>query len=499
MAEYWKNARRWEFERRRSGDKPKAKPRVIELTRDLRDPGSNSYSMKPIGKSVPSVGKVWRGDNVPAIHRPPSGKAWRDPINFVARKVPRRMMFQMMFKNYDLFYELGKDLYDYTQGLRGVPTSPEESHMPSNPGSGAYPDGNIYDMDVPAGWNVCSWTDSWKPGGSPDLSFAGHGNAWDGNPCSWFGNIPASQPLLSTPVKEFHTPYYVYHAWTQLPAIGLSRQVNGWIGWSKASWLPGEPHPSIVPRVPGTPIQPVVDVPARTAFVPSGAWDIPWSGRVIPDQVIGLPWVLRSVMHQAALASGIRWDSGYGYFDAPATESSDQVVGLVPPGRPPTIEVGTNPNGPYKPPGTKVDRKARIVGLQAFLVVQRAFHKITEYKDLEDALYKGLPKQYRTCKGKPLGCKTAQLVRHWDKLDVVDAIVNVVANEVQDQLAGRFFGSVDRAARRLGTHQYKLLNGAANSPMNEAVAEIIGEVTNRFIDPTSSAIKQEVKRYFGVL
>lgn len=160
MAEYWKNARRWEFERRRSGDKPKAPPRVIELTRDLRDPGSNSFSMKPKGSSVPSVGKVWRGDNVPAIHRPPSGKAWRDPVNFVARKVPRRMMFDLMFKNYDLFYDLGKGLYDYTQGLRGVPTAPEQSHMPSNPGIGPYPDGNLYDIDVPAGWYVCNWSDN---------------------------------------------------------------------------------------------------------------------------------------------------------------------------------------------------------------------------------------------------------------------------------------------------------------------------------------------------
>lgn len=212
MAEYWKNARRWEFERRRSGDKPRAQPRVIDLTRDLRDPGSNSYSMKPSGKSVPSVGKVWRGDNVPAIHRPPSGRAWRDPVNFVARKVPRRMMFQMMFKNYDLFYELGKDLYDYTQRLRGVPTSPEESHMPSNPGIGAL-DGHEYDLDIPAGWAVCNWSNGWQPGSfGGEMTYAGQGNAWDGNPCGWYGNIGASSPLLPQPVLQYNWPDWVCHA-----------------------------------------------------------------------------------------------------------------------------------------------------------------------------------------------------------------------------------------------------------------------------------------------
>lgn len=487
MADYWKSARRWEFERRRSGDKPSAPPRrEITLTRDLRDPSGSSYSMKPAGRSVPSVGRVWRGQGVPAIHRPP--RAWGSPVNFMPRFNPRRFAFDMAMRNYDLFYEAGKALWDYSQQLQRqpVPIDPGSSRPPSD-ALGPQPDGYQYYMDNPGGWVSCSYQAQWAPGtkeGTFTRFYRSEGHVIGGEPCAWYGGSKSS-PISGGPSAGTNT-------WSMY--VGSRFFTQAWRSYRPGTGVPASPYPTAY-RVPVGSPAPEIGTPPSHGFMPGAEWDIPW----MPNQNQDLPWVWRSVLNEAALALGIRWDSGYGYFDAPATEPSSQVVVTVPPNKPPTIDTGTNPRPPYKPPGTKVDRKARIAGWQAFQLVQGAFHKLTEYQDFEDALYEALPKSRQTCKGKPFGCKTAQLVRYWDEVDVIDAIVNVVANEVQDRMAGRFFGSVDRAARRLGTHGYKLLNPAAHSPMDEAVGEIIGEVTKRFIEPSASAIKHEVKRYFGVL
>ena len=127
-------------------------------------------------------------------------------------------------------------------------------------------------------------------------------------------------------------------------------------------------------------MQPVIDSPGRYGFMPGAPWSgyqMPGassSGYQMPSQLETLPWVYRSLMHDAALALGIRWDSCYSYFDAPQVEHSTQVVVTVPPSKPPTIDVGTNPRPPYRPPGSRPDRKVRMGSWKAFQVVQAAFH-----------------------------------------------------------------------------------------------------------------------------
>ena len=143
----------------------------------------------------------------------------------------------------------------------------------------------------------------------------------------WFGYISGS--LVPRPVWAGY--HWVTHAVTATPPGQLSQFVTGWLGWSKSSWSPGQPFPTISgPRTASQSPKPVVDVPAAYGFMPGA----PWSGYQMPSQLETLPWVYRSLMHDAALALGIRWDSGYPYFDVPQVEPSRQVVVTVPPSKP---------------------------------------------------------------------------------------------------------------------------------------------------------------------
>ena len=487
MADYWKSARRWEFERRRSGDKPKAStPREITLTRDLRDRSGSSYSMKPAGKSVPSVGRVWRGQNVPAVHKPP--RAWGSPVNFRPAFNARRFAFDMVMRNYDLFYDIGKALWDYTEQLQGqpVPIDPGSSRPPSD-ALGPQPDGYQYYMDNPGGWVSCSEQAQWAPGtteGSFTRFYRSEGHVIPGEPCAWYGGANSS-PIAGGPSAVTNT-------WSMY--VGSYWFTQAWRSYRPGTGVPGIPYPTAY-RVPVGSPAPEIATPPSHGFIPGAEWDIPW----MPDQNQDLPWVWRSLLHDAALALGTRKDSGYGFFDPPQTEPSTQVVLTIPPNKPPVISRGTNPRPPYRPPGAKTDRKVRILGAAAFNLVQAAFHRLTEYGDFQDALYKALPKNRQVCKGKTFGCKGAAVLRWWDEIDVIEAIVNVVANEVQDRMAGRFYRAVGKAAKRLGTRQYKILNPAAGSPIDEAVGEVIGAITKHGITPTKEAITMQVKRYFGVL
>ena len=71
MVDYFKNKKKWEREYRRYSTPPTPVRRDIDLTRDLRDPSGSSYSLKPRGRSVPNIGDVYKGQNSPAVYRPP--------------------------------------------------------------------------------------------------------------------------------------------------------------------------------------------------------------------------------------------------------------------------------------------------------------------------------------------------------------------------------------------------------------------------------------------
>ena len=174
MADYWKQARRWQREHRRSGGSPKAAPRGLTLTRDLRDPSGTSYSLKPRTKAVPNIGEVYRGQNPVAVHAPPK-RAWGSPKNFIPASFARKLAFNMMMKNFQQFYDIGVALRGYVDGLQGVP-------VPVVPGAEVLPsigpleaqDGNDYYMFGPSGV-LCTYNAKWTPG-IGDYAFKGVGH-----------------------------------------------------------------------------------------------------------------------------------------------------------------------------------------------------------------------------------------------------------------------------------------------------------------------------------
>lgn len=91
------------------------------------------------------------------------------------------------------------------------------------------------------------------------------------------------------------------------------------------------------------------------------------------------------------------------------------------------------------PPGTK-ERKTKVRRAAVFLL--RQAYKATEAVDAIEALHDGvgsmpsaLPKEYRAKSGK-IQDKAEALYRHWDKIDVEQAVLNLAANQFLDLLVG---------------------------------------------------------------
>jgi len=133
----------------------------------------------------------------------------------------------------------------------------------------------------------------------------------------------------------------------------------------------------------------------------------------------------------------------------------------------PRIRTETNgpplhPNKPggviHKPPGPGVTESKRRTNSAALLwwyrAAKKAWHETGEYCDRIDAIYEALPKdarlKYRP--GKAISCadKTAVLLRNLHRIDMNEAIKNLVVNEIEDRIIGAGFRSLDEAARKLG-------------------------------------------------
>jgi len=122
----------------------------------------------------------------------------------------------------------------------------------------------------------------------------------------------------------------------------------------------------------------------------------------------------------------------------------------------PGIEIrpgGVRPVPPHvvAPPtyGDK-ERKTRVPWnfLREFRRVQKEFHRVTEAQDAADAIAEAIPGQ--PCKGLPLHLKLKCIYDNADRVDIGQALVNLVANAAEDRVVGGAFKRLEEASRRLG-------------------------------------------------
>lgn len=126
------------------------------------------------------------------------------------------------------------------------------------------------------------------------------------------------------------------------------------------------------------------------------------------------------------------------------------------PGYPPRPLPRHRPDPKPRRRGPEVKR--RIVNenaLEAFKIIQDIFHKITEVQDVVDAIFEALPKDLQKGVKTPQG-KVMAILNNLDAVDWMEALYNIAYNHVEDAVAGKFFGELEKAAKKLGvTGAYK--------------------------------------------
>lgn len=127
---------------------------------------------------------------------------------------------------------------------------------------------------------------------------------------------------------------------------------------------------------------------------------------------------------------------------------------------PPNVTVGSNgsttspPQHARKPPNRRdPEKKIRAMG-PAASAISKAFQHMTEINDSIDALYEAIPPKdrlkYRP--GKPIADweKARHVAKNWDKVDVAQAMINLVKNQAVDKVIGGLNANAAKIPRITG-------------------------------------------------
>lgn len=506
MASYYKNARRWEreYQAKRSAGTP-------DLT-FVRDKASGEFKLPPKRPTaVPRTGQP--PGTTPAPVGSPSHfkKQWRDlPANGANPLGRYRGMATGMLgflgeqalnpenwdpdawdnfmENGDLpegfdFLNPGPDALERFQRMNGIPVG--------QPGASFSPEQRVDFMARQIYVeNICP----------PPFGFSGPGRfAQAAGACGVLhsGEIPFMTFMNSAVVLPMNVRNTDYDP-GGIPAPGFNKTVGN--HWARQRfWRGVDLNNKLTNGNQVTNLEQIMDLavpkgvvaptstPPRFNFMPG----LPFSGYALPDVNMNVPARHRKAWNVARQIAGTRFDSGYNTDVEPWVENPTVQVPVTlpvtgsnrpPPSWPPPVI--TKPSEPYKPPGSKPDRKAMIRGRSLFNAVQKGFHGLTEYQDFIESFYDALPKKYQTCKIGGPACQTAQVLAHWDEVDIPTAVVNWLWNNFEDAVLGRGFGKLDNAAKRLGTRDWKLLNSANGSPLDEGLGELYGEFVKEHVNPT---------------
>lgn len=226
-----------------------------------------------------------------------------------------------------------------------------------------------------------------------------------------------------------------------------------------ATALPGPVIRTDLPTTPFALIKPLNDAKAKAGARDDSALD-PFFGMEMPNGNYG-----SRRGYQFVFETGVK-------AGAAALHGSDFGGGLPP-------KIGVSPDRPTPPPrGSKPDKKAATRSLGALRLLQAGFHGLTEFGDLVGALFAALPKKDQ--KGvNGLQAQIRAVLGHWDHIDVIDALVEVVANQIGDEIVGRTFGSATASAERLGLRPYQVFNSAANKGNDDGLSDATGGQSNK--------------------
>lgn len=112
-----------------------------------------------------------------------------------------------------------------------------------------------------------------------------------------------------------------------------------------------------------------------------------------------------------------------------------------------------------RPPGPGVKERKFAISKIGGLNLVRFIGAVTESADLGNALYDALPDRYKLPPHSLFRDKMLQLYKHFDKVNVLDAIDNIIHNEIED----RAFGAAGRAGGTAG-HNLGLSYGFGTGP-----------------------------------
>lgn len=538
MASYYKNARRWQREHRSSG------PSNGDTLTFARDKASGEFTIVPQrpGGSVPSAGgranagvsglpanpptsdREWKEYNIPSASRPGGLGRFRGiaqgALGWMVSNADELAKWDK--SDWDRFMETG-DLPE-PFGFLNRKVLPEgiSWNKPGEDGVTANDpepesDGNTYWTYLPPGWTRCSASIN-HPGRTLSdgtyYGLAGTGGLGTGD-CGYYGRnevVPYSGQKgerYGIYTSRRNTDGSLHPTWNNAP----------YQEWYPPSGQPDgiqpKPWPQYVGVTPTGAPAPSVSTPPQYFHIPGGEI----AGYAPPDPNHNVPARYRNLDKSLREANGTRWESGYdpdrypwewnptetttvdipdrfpvpdddprpgpGKDDFPGPRNDDDTDTGGGDDIPPYVrDVVTRPSPPYKPPGKKPDRKAQIYGRGLFAAAQRGFHAITEYNDFIESFYDALPKKYQTCKVGGPACKTAMVLAHWDEVHIPTAVVNWVWNDFEDRMIGKFNAGVGKAAKGLGTTDWKLLNGYNESPLDEGLGELYGEFVKDHVNPT---------------
>nr|QXN72839.1 MAG: hypothetical protein [Microvirus sp.] len=212
---------------------------------------------------------------------------------------------------------------------------------------------------------------------------------------------------------------------------------NRWIRYGKVE-LP-QPNPD----------EPPVMLPERIPFVWQAPWVDPFSLPIQRPVPYPEPPPYRVIPHRTTNPYRVpqtQRQVGHGRVSLGPKLAPRLVVGprgaVAQPGR----------HRPARPGQRVKERKVKVLAVSPSLPVVRIFSQVTEAGDLIDAVYEALPEDLRKGRRR-MTRKLKQIYDHYDKVDIGQAIENIIENQLEDFVIGKVGQGASKGAQRIGWHR----------------------------------------------